>query len=609
MAFDVVWNYIINDRYTSKIRAMARATRGIVNTVGRASASLKKMGYQLTSLRNIISASYGAAMVAFPIKQAVNFEAAMINIQRIVDFKSRDQFAQFREGLIQTAIHLGKLPVDLAKMAYEGAKITGTSAGLEKFIELTSKAAVAFDLDDVFAGEVIGRMKEKFGMTIEETERLMDAINYLGDHTSTSGKKIVQTIGYAVAALAKMRMPAELSAGWTAFSSIIMKTPRLAASALRILEEDLSKSRKFGKDMLIDSHGTIMKLLEKLERMDKGTISSLARRGRYIRRNFSKPAARWLEAAVNNMEVLRRTFRLVGDDSSWVGSMLRELNKKLASALTALERIKSVSNAIAITIGNAFLPMIKELAPHVIRIALQFREWARTHPKIVKIAIAIIAIITVLTTVGVVVGLIAIAIGALISPIGLIIMGVIAIGSFFVYAYKRSDKLRAAISRLGVAFKPIWNWIKKLWKATDGWGISLDAIFKIFEIVAVAAVDFLTDNVHNLIYTIEMAVSSVESLYEWFKKLFEFATIDKISEIGKDIKDKAIDIYNTLDEEPEWFKKMFGGDNESVSAKEKMMNANINGEIVVSAKKGSAIERAFFDITPSGQMGLNMERR
>jgi hypothetical protein len=67
---------------------------------------------------------------------------------------------------------------------------------LMDFVELAAKAGIAFDLDFNTAGEKLGELKTKFELTTNEARELLDVINYIGDRTSTTGKKVIATLGW-----------------------------------------------------------------------------------------------------------------------------------------------------------------------------------------------------------------------------------------------------------------------------------------------------------------------------------------------------------------------------------------------------------------------------
>jgi len=462
MAFNIEYVYQITDKYSAKLKKIVANTNKAGNAISKVSEKMKKTGYKMTSLRNIISASYGAAAVALPIKLAADFEEQMINVRRIVDFKSEDSFKKFREGIEKTAVHLGKMPSDIGKVAYEAAKQTGSEKGLLGAVKLAAEAGIAFDLDSLFAGEAIGRLKARFGLVNDEARLFLDSINYLGDRNATTGQRIMKTIGYGMSAFAGLKgVPKEFVAGWATVSSILVETPRKAATAFKILTEDMQGNRwknKFAKG----PHKAIMELLDFLNR------KSAKSRIRYLDKHFSKPAARLLKLATENTDQVNRVFNQVKSGKG-AGSLVDELNKKLKGTNTALDRMKSVAAIVGIAIGDIVNPTIKQAQPALTDLAWNIRDWIVIHPKITKWIVGIVAGFAALMLFIVAFGLISIAVGALIAPVGAIfgfLFGIpgliILIIGGFIYLANKAGLFKNTIKSVLFFIKEIKKWWDKI---------------------------------------------------------------------------------------------------------------------------------------------------
>ena len=70
MADQAVWVAQLIDRFTTPARKIASATLKMTRRITKAGEAMKTLGYHFTTLRGIISASYGAMLIAFPIKKA-----------------------------------------------------------------------------------------------------------------------------------------------------------------------------------------------------------------------------------------------------------------------------------------------------------------------------------------------------------------------------------------------------------------------------------------------------------------------------------------------------------------------------------------------------------
>lgn len=584
MAQQATYILRVVDLFTSPVKRIIQTTKAMTRQFNVASTSLKKLGYHFTSLRNIISATYGAAMIAFPIKQAMDFEAAMIDVKRVIDFATPQDFEKFAVVIDEISAKLGVLPLDIGKIAYEGAKLNDTATDLERFVRLAANASVAFDMGGKEAGEMLGIIKSRLGLTIDATKDYLDATNFLADRFETTGKRIIHTTSRMVSELKAYKMPPRLVASWAAFADSISTTPRLAASGIKLMTREMGMSRRWSRKMIKDADGAMKELLQKYAGM------KLSRRIRLINRRFSKAAGDFIKRAAASMGQFKKAFELTAG-GRYVDSMMIELEKKLKSTETAVGRLKVVWNMLGREIGNVMLPIIKEVAPVMVRMAISVKDFAKAHPGLVKAAMAFIGIATALSAITVVIGLVSIAIGTLISPVTLVILGIMAVVGAFAYFYAKSEMVRNALTTLKnsiiTLFAPLARVLDKIFGGIEG-----DTIFTILEY----AITGLVYVIAGLFDAISMPVRIV------------FNLLDQVINKFDDIKNHGVFgfIFKAIGASFGDIGASFTTTAASEAAINAGNNAKIDGWITVAAEKGTEVKSAGMDSDGFGNVGFNM---
>jgi TP901 family phage tail tape measure protein len=562
MAFDVSWVYQIIDRYTGPLKKIKKVTDSAKRAINGTSKALKGMSQKLLSVGNAVGGIAALSAIVFPTKKAIAFQDSMIDVQKVMDFKTPEAFEKFREGIFKTAVELGKTPEAIAKIAFEGKKIGIMSKDLNHFIKLVGRTSVAFDMLEGPAAETLGSIKTKLSLNIQETEDMMDAINFLADNTATSGKRAIEVVSRTVGTMKTIKMPPELVAGFAAYADQLSVSPELAASGLNMMVVRMMKMPGMMKKLLADPKAAIRDTLGKFAKMSE------LKRSRMVMKKFGDEAGRFVLKAVSSMDLLDKTLGLVGERTKFAGSMMKELEKKMKGASTSIGKIRAVADVAFIQIGDALLPIIKDLTPAIISVVTSIRMFIKQNPMIVKIGLALIAILGVLMAMSIVLGVLATGFSIMLSPITLIIAAVAALAFGINYLWKNSEMFRFVIL-----------------KAKDGFLAWLDNLKKIVGVfIKIGKWQF--DKIVAWYNIIKSVLSAIMSIYSWFHK---------ISNMGfENIKGMGTSVM-----------KFITGD-ESTAAENALLKGQINGRIEVAASRGSEIKRAEIDHSSSGNLGFNM---
>lgn len=574
MAEYATYIYQVIDKFSPVLAKINRANDRFMSGMRKAQGGLKSFGEKAGRMQNALAGVGAGAGLALVSKRAMDFESVMTDVDKVVNFTAENTLGKFKENILKTSVELGKLPKNLAEIAVAGGKLGVPIEDMDNFIGVVARTSVAFDMLESEAGEQLGSIQAKMGLTVDETGNLMDAVNFLADNTSAAGNRMINIIARTTGELKGIEMPANFIAGWASFADMMETSPELAASGLNMMVRKLQTMPGMTEMLVTKPHETISQFLKQISKLDK--ISRI----KFIEKEFGPEAGRFVKKAVINMEKFDKTMALVSDKTKFTGSMMIELQKKLNTSGTAWSRIKAIIDVVAITIGDVLTPYIKAAAPHIVKIGFAFREWAKAHPKIVKIGLAIAAITAVAAPLIVVLGMMSAAIGAISLPMIAVAAGVAAVVGGLYLLYK------------GISYV-IQNWDKMVAAMKDFGDWWVDKF----------TFDFMVDG-------IDKVVAKIKPMIDWFYKLDKVLGFEtekpKAPITEKELADKIARVRAMRREMGIGSKGAAAKETGVAAANVAATKASLNGSIVVSAKQGSAIESAGMKTSVPGNLGFNL---
>ena len=317
----------------------------------------------------------GAAAVAFslaqPIRQAMEFESAMSDVRKTVDFDTPEQFAQMNQDILKMGRSLPLAHKDLAALVAAGGQAGLAREELAKFAEDAAKMATAFDgLNADEAGTMMAQWRTSFKMSQDEVRALSDQINYLSNVTAsdtTSLADIVTKVG-ALGDVAGLSASSILALG-TTMSSVGVKSDvagtgiknfmlSLVAgeAATKSQREAFKKlgldSKKVSKDMQKDSEKTILKVLQGVSKLSK------AEQATTLQQLFGKESIGAIAPLLTNLDELKKNLDAVSDSTKYAGSMQKEFEERNKTTANTLQLTRNRIAEVGIKIGNVLLPHI-----------------------------------------------------------------------------------------------------------------------------------------------------------------------------------------------------------------------------------------------------------
>ena len=415
----------------------------------------------------------GAPVVA-AVKSYASMEDAMKGVAKQVNGLRDDdgnRTARFYE--MQDAIKAAseQLPmengaVDYAALVEGGARMNVANPNdlwedqkrdLLAFASTAAKAATAFELPADELSEGLGKIASLYKVPTRNIEQLGDALNYLDDNAMSKGADIIdvlQRMG-GVADRLDFRKAAALGSTFLSLGA----APEVAASAANAMVRELSiatmqsdrfmdgmdmlklKPEELEKQMTKDAMGTILRVMEKVEKLPQD--KRLSAMTMLFGKEYGDDAAK----LANNLPELRRQLQLTAGSGA-NGSMQKEsdINRDSLSAQWMLVKT-GAQNAFS-SLGETLRQPLMDIMDYVKSVTGALRRWIEVNPQLagtlMKVAAAAAAI-----TLGL--GTLAVVVAAVLGPLAVLRFG------FSMLGVKTLPSVFTAVTRTGSALAWLAN--------------------------------------------------------------------------------------------------------------------------------------------------------
>lgn len=453
------------------------------------------------SLGELVQGGAFAATMIAATKSAIDFESAMADVKKVVNFDTPVQFKQMNQEVLQMSRRLPMAAKDIAAIVAAGGQAGFDRSELPRFAEDAVKMGVAFDQTATEAGEMMAKWRTSFRMTQDEVVALSDKINYLGNTGPAKAKQIsaiVTRIGplAEVAGLASGQIAAMgatlagvgiqedvAATGMKNFfltltaGASVTKQQQQTFKALRL------DAKKLAVDMQKDAQGTMLRVLTAVSKVDKPKQASV------LQQLFGRESIEAIAPMLTNLDKLKENLDKVTDATKFANSMNQEYAARAATTANNIQLFTNRVIALGINVGNVMLPPLNSLLAVAGPITDGIASMAAANPWLIKglvgaavgfvglriavlgatLATKLFLAVSNLTPIGIAVRLIALAAGFLIANWR-------SVGPFFSQMWDVVKSGFAAgwefmktvfgFTPLGMIIKnwePIVDWFSKMW--------------------------------------------------------------------------------------------------------------------------------------------------
>lgn len=441
--------------------------------------------------KGLMVAGAGAAAMAIPVHLAIDYESAMADVKKVVNFDTPQQFKIMGDDIIRLSTKLPMAAKDIAAIVAAGGQSGIAKNELLGFAESAVKMGVAFDITAQESGQAMAEMRTAFKMTQPQVVDLADKINYLGNNTPAAAKgimDIVQRIGPlgevggfasgSIAALGAtirgMGVAEEVAATGIKNMMLALVAGESATKSQKAAYKELGlDAGQVAKDMQTDAEATTLKVIKSISKLDKYKQAAA------LKELFGSESLGSIAPLLTNMDALEKNLGMVADKSKYAGSMQAEYAARAETTANNIQLAKNQMAGLAITIGNVLLPPINTMLSKFNAVMTIVQAWAARNPALastlVKIAVAGIAIIAIVSALALgIVGLLGPiamlkmtistlgigfgALGAIFSPVGLVVIGVIAAIAGAAYLiYKNWEPIKGFFNGIWTSIKTAFN--------------------------------------------------------------------------------------------------------------------------------------------------------
>lgn len=344
--------------------------------------------------------------VAASVKAAMDFESAMAEVGKTVEFTAGNSLPKLGEELKQLSLQIPLSANELAAIAASGGQLGVADKDLIGFTTTVAKMGVAFDMSADQAGDAMAKLSNVMQIPIKEIDRIGDMINTISNNSPAKAREMVAALSQVGSAVKSAGYSEQFSVGLTGaliaqgreasvtanaiesmittFSTLDMATTRQKA-AFKTLgigsDEFAAKFKKNGQAATQEFFDLVNKLPTE-ERT--GVVSSI------IGLNYGGD----ILSVANNTELLGKNIELLGTNADGTGKYLGSMNKEFDSISSTkaneVQLFKNNFNVLAITLGDALLPALSDAITAITPLIQSFASWAKQNPELIASTVKIV---------------------------------------------------------------------------------------------------------------------------------------------------------------------------------------------------------------------------
>ncbi|WP_195706774.1 phage tail tape measure protein [Brucella sp. 10RB9213] len=382
-------------------------SRGISAAIQKLTAASQANAVRLDAMRGKMMDAVGAGFALYkglsaPINAAMDFEGAMADVRKVVDFDTPVAFQKMRLDIRALSREMPMAADGIAAIVAAAGQSGLSNDELLPFAQMAAKVGVAWDTSAAETGDALAKLKTALGLTISETGSLADAINHLGNKSAASAPDILDVVKRVGPMARQFGLTAEQAAAFGAamvgsgFQSEVASTSFLNMGKALTKGVSATKRQKAAFATLKLSATAVAKGMQKNA---LGTIQTVLKRLRsipdYMRASLISDLfgdeARALGPLITNSTLLADTIGLVANKMDYAGSAQAEYNERAKTSSNSMQLFKNRVNDLAISIGDALLPSLNSLIGTFGPIVTSLSELAQRYPRVTNAVVGLTA--------------------------------------------------------------------------------------------------------------------------------------------------------------------------------------------------------------------------
>ncbi|MDG7056553.1 MAG: phage tail tape measure protein [Wolbachia endosymbiont of Penenirmus auritus] len=380
--------------FSEEVRKSGKNIQSLIKDQYKLGASAEKLRSQYTKLDSAIKkrdmflgrkAHFKSQMLetaglaltlAAPIKVAIDFESAMADVKKVVQFDKDDAIhnekaAEFGQKLKEMSRTIPLSAAELAQIAASGGQLGINKEKLLSFTETVSKMATAFDMSAEEAGDSIAKLANVYGIEVAEMERVGDIINHLSDNSAAKAGDMVKALAIVGGTAKQFGLDIKETSGLVNAFISLGKQPAKAATAINALLSKLQTAEGQGKEFKaaledmgitaeemtqrISQNGqdALIYFFETLEKVDKQERSQI------LLDLFGQEYQDDIALLVGSLKNYKDAIKNLADEEEFKQSMQKEFNNRAATTANNLRLLRNAIAEVGMNLGSVMLPPLK----------------------------------------------------------------------------------------------------------------------------------------------------------------------------------------------------------------------------------------------------------
>lgn len=307
--------------------------------------------------------------LAAPIKVAIDFESAMADVKKVVNFKDgTNEAEEFAQKLKKLSREIPLSASELAQIAASGGQLGINKGKLLEFTTTVAKMATAFDMSAEEAGDSIAKLANIYGIAVEKIEGVGDVINYLSDNTAAEANGMIEALARVGGNAKQFGLDINQTSSLVNAFVSLGKQPEKAATAVNALLSKLQTAEGQGKEFkaALESIGitaeemsqkvaengqnALLHFFEILEKVDRQERSQI------LLNLFGQEYQDDIALIVGSLEEYKKAIDFVADKEKYNKSMQKEFNNRASTTANNLQLLKNTIAELGMNLGSVMLP-------------------------------------------------------------------------------------------------------------------------------------------------------------------------------------------------------------------------------------------------------------
>jgi TP901 family phage tail tape measure protein len=600
MAFSIEYIVQAVDKFSPTINRIRRSAESTQNKLQNFSRKMTEFGGKAKETGGNLTRSLSLPLgivggLAF--RTALKFEEAMNQVSAVSGATGKEL-----KSLTNLAKELGETTQFSAREAANAQRFLAM-AGMDtnqiiKALPGTLQLAASSNIDLASSADIATNILTGYGLEVEELSRVNDVLAKTQSSANTNIMELAEATKLVAPLASNVNMEVEeTSALLGKLADSGLKGSIAGTSLRRAISSLISPTGEAGKiiDQLglqvNDSEGNFVGLVDIVGQLEKSGASASQMMSLFGQR--AGPAMSSLvKTGVGSITELQEKLAESG------GTAEKMAETQMKGSVGAVKEFTSALEGLQLAFFNK--KAMSTVTDIINGITKFIRRLSETSPKLMNV-IGVIAVIA--ATLGpaiFAVGQLAIGfallaklgigISILLSPVTLIVAGIIALGVALIVAYNKSDKFRKVMDKIWSVIKPIAkfiynSFINSLIGLVRGMGLVIDGIKKLWDMMKQASIAMAL----AWEFVKEKTIDFVKSSVEWFKGLGKailshvMAPINKIKEgmswLGnkaKGIGEKVAGGARSIGDSAASFLGFGGDDKKAINENEVVNNGNRN---------------------------------